>query len=48
VSSDRHRLLGSLYLLERYVRYEEGRSEGTLGARDATIEELLGVLRRSS
>jgi hypothetical protein len=44
VARDHHRLLGSLYLLERYVRYEEGRSEGTLGARDATIEELLEVL----
>jgi hypothetical protein len=44
VPRDRHRLLSSLYLLERFVRYEEGRSEGTLGAREATIDELLEVL----
>jgi hypothetical protein len=45
VPRDHHRLLISLYLLERFVRYEEGRSEGTLGAREATIDELLEVLR---
>ncbi len=44
VPRDRHRLLSSIYLLERFVRYEEGRSQGTLGAREATIDELLEVL----
>jgi hypothetical protein len=48
VPRDRHRLLSSLYLLERFVRYEEGRSEGTLGAREATIDELLEVLREGA
>ena len=48
VPRDHHRLLSSLYLLERFVRYEEGRSEGTLGAREATIDELLEVLREDA
>ena len=48
VQRDHHRLLSSLYLLERFVRYEEGRSEGTLGAREATIDELLEVLQEDA
>jgi hypothetical protein len=40
----RHRMLASVYLLERYVRYQEGRSEGTLGSGDATIDDILTVL----
>jgi hypothetical protein len=39
-----HALLASLYLLERLVRYEEARPEGTLGDRDAAIDELVHVL----
>jgi hypothetical protein len=35
----------SCYLLERFVRYEEARPEGTLGDRDAAIDQVVALLK---